>query len=452
VSRPSTNPDGRAPRPGRKHDREIVRLAVPAFGALVAEPLYLLVDTAIVGHLGTRPLAGLAVAGTLLTAAFSVFNFLAYSTTASVARSFGAGDGRRAVHLGIDSCWLAVGIGAVLVVLGLALAPALTGLMGASAGVSPYAIKYLRISALGAPAFLVMLAGTGYLRGMQDTRTTLVIAIAANTANLLLEVVFVYGLDLGIAGSAWGTVAAQYGAALAFLVIVARRARRERASLRPDAAGIRTNARVGSRLVVRTASLVTTFVTATAIASRISDDAVAAQQVCAQVLLFLAFALDALAIAGQAMVGRFLGASSRVDAQSAARRLLELGIGVGVVFGLAVALARPWLVGLFTDDTGVRELALEVLLVVAVLQPLAAVVFVLDGVLIGAGDAGYLAVAMMVATFVVYLPAAIAVALTSADLLWLWGALSLWLIARGVGVLLRYRGDRWAVTGFQAPG
>jgi putative MATE family efflux protein len=323
--------------------------------------------------------------------------------------------------------------------------------MGASDTVAPFATEYLRISALGAPAFLVMLAGTGYLRGLQDTRTTLVIAIAANAANLLLELLLVYGLDLGMAGSAWGTVTAQYGAAVAFVVIVALGARREHASLRPDAAGIRANARVGSRLVVRTASLVTTFVTATAIASRISDDAVAAQQVCAQVLLFLAFALDSLAIAGQAMVGRFLGAAARVDAKAAARRLLELGVGVGVVLGVLVALVRPWLVGIFTDDAGVRDLALEVLLVVAALQPLAAVVFVLDGVLIGAGDAGYLAMAMLVATLGAYLPAALVVAFTDAGLLWLWGALSLWMLARGAGVFLRYRRDRWAIAGAAPP-
>jgi putative MATE family efflux protein len=279
-----------------------------------------------------------------------------------------------------------------------------------------------------------------------------VIAVAANSVNLVLELLLVYALDLGIAGSAWGTVAAQYGAAVAYLVIVGRTVRAEGASVRPDAAGIRANARVGSRLVVRTASLIAAFVTATAIASRISDDAVAAQQVCMQVLLFLAFALDALAIAGQAMVGRFLGAASTVDAKSAARRLLELGVAVGVLFAVAVVVARPWLAGLFTTDAGVRHLAMEVLLVVAALQPVAAVVFVLDGVLIGAGDAGYLAVAMLVATFALYLPAALAVALTGAGLLWLWGALALWMLARFVGMVARYRTDRWAVTGLQAPG
>jgi putative MATE family efflux protein len=431
----------------RRYDREIARLAVPALGALAAEPLYLLADTAIVGHLGTRPLAGLAVAGSVLTAAFTVFNFLAYSTTAGVARQLGAGHRRDAAESGADGCWLAVGLGLVLTTLGLALAPAIADLMGASHNVAPYAVSYLRISILGAPALLLALAGAGYLRGMQDTRTTLVIAVAANTANLLVELLFVYGLDLGIEGSAWGTVLAQYGAALAYLAIVGRAIRREGASVRPRAAGIRANATVGSRLVVRTASLIVALLTATAIASRISDDAVAAHQICMQVLLFLALSLDALAIAGQAMIGRFLGASSVHDARAVGRRLIELGIGVGALFGLTVIAARPGLAGLFTTDPGVRHLTLEVLWIVAALQPLAAVVFVLDGVLIGAGDAGYLALAMLVATIGVYLPAALLVAALDGGLVWLWGALSLWMLARFVGMVARFRTTRWEVAG-----
>lgn len=437
---------------GSPYDREIVRLAVPALGALAAEPLYLLADTAIVGHLGTRPLAGLAVAGSVLTAAFTVFNFLAYSTTAAVARYVGAGNRKGAAETGVDGCWLAVGLGLLLTVLGLALAPAITDIMGASANVAPYAVTYLRISILGAPALLLALAGTGYLRGMQDTRTTLIIAVAANVANLLIELLFVYSLDLGIAGSAWGTVIAQYGAAFAYLAIVGRTVRAEGASVRPHAAGIRANASVGSRLVVRTASLILALLTATAIAARISDDAVAAHQICMQVFLFLALSLDALAIAGQAMVGRFLGASSARDARHVGRRLLELGIIVGVLFGLGVIALRPWLADLFTNDPGVRHLTLQVLWIVAALQPLAALVFVLDGVLIGAGDAGYLAVAMLVATVGVYLPAALLVARLDGGLLWLWGALSLWMLARFVGMAARFRTSRWEVAGAALPG
>ncbi len=429
------------------HDREIVRLAVPALGALAAEPLYLLADTAIVGHLGTNPLAGLAVSGTVLTAAFAVFNFLAYSTTASVARQVGAGNHRAAAEFGIDGCWLAVGLGVVLTALGLLFAPLIVDAMGASNVVHPFAVTYLRISILGAPALLLMLAGAGYLRGMQDTRTTLVIAVAANTVNLLLELALVYALDLGIAGSAWGTVIAQFGAAIAYLVVVGRGARRAGASLRPRPTGIRASAAVGSRLVIRTAALLVTLLTATAIAARFGDDDVAAHQVAMQILLFLALSLDALAIAAQAMVGRFLGADAAHDARASARRLLEWGVAAGVVLGIAVAITRPWLAALFTDDSDVRTLVEQLLWFVAALQPAAAVVFVLDGVLIGAGDAGYLAIAMLIATLAVYLPAALVVAALDAGLLWLWAAIALWMLARLVGMVARYRTDRWQVTG-----
>jgi putative MATE family efflux protein len=331
--------------------------------------------------------------------------------------------------------------------LGLLTAPVVIDAMGASARAHPYAVTYLRISILGAPALLLALAGAGYLRGVQDTRTTLVIAVAANTMNLVLELGFVYVLHLGISGSAWGTVLAQLAAAGAYVAIIGRAARRERASMRPDRAGIRANAIVGSRLVVRTGSLLFAFVVSAAIAARFGDDDVAAHQIAMQVMLLLAFALDALAIAAQAMVGKFLGGDDAGGAKSASRRMLELGVLFGIGAGLLVAVAAPWLVRIFTNDARVQHIAVELLLIVAAIQPVAAVVFVLDGVLIGAGDAGYLAWAMLIATLAVFLPAALVVLALDAGVLWLWAAIAAWMLARLVGMLTRYVGDRWAVTG-----
>jgi putative MATE family efflux protein len=217
--------------------------------------------------------------------------------------------------------------------------------------------------------------------------------------------------------------------------------------VRPQAAGIRANARVGGRLVVRTGSLLFAFLAATAIASRIGDDDVAAHQIAFQVFLFLGLSLDALAIAGQAMVGRFLGADDPTEARAAARRMIELGIAAGIVFAIVLTAVRPALVPVFTNDPGVRDLAMQVLLIVAALQPLNAVVFVLDGVLIGAGDVTYLAVAMLAATLLVFVPAAAAVLVFGGGLLWLWGALALWMVARCVGMATRFVGSRWQVTG-----
>jgi putative MATE family efflux protein len=429
------------------HDREILRLALPAFGALAAEPLYVLADTAIVGRLGTRPLAGLAVAGIVLTSAFSVFNFLAYSTTAGVARYVGAGDRHRAAELGVDGMWLALGIGTALTVAGLVLSSVIVDAMGASARVHPYALTYLRISLLGAPLLLVTLAGTGYLRGLQDTRTTLVVAVVANGLNLALEVLFVFGFRWGISGSAWGTVIAQLGSAVAFVVIVGRTARAAGASLSPRRAGVRTVAVVGGPLVVRTASLLAVFLAATDLAARMGDRQVAAHEIAFQMFLFLALSLDALAIAGQAMIGRFLGASDAARARAAARRMLEWGVAVGVGFGVVLALSRPWLIAVFTNVSGVRSLAEQLLLIVAFLQPLNAVVFVLDGVLIGAGDQRYLARAMVIATVAGFAPAAALVVGLDAGVVVLWGALACWFVARAIGVGARYLGDGWQVTG-----
>jgi putative MATE family efflux protein len=436
----------RLPARRSEHDRDIVRLAVPAFGALVAEPLYLLADTAIVGNLGVRPLGGLAIAGIVLTAAFGIFNFLAYSTTGAVARQLGAGNPRAAAEQGIDGIWLAAGLGVLLTVAGILLAPAIVDVMGASASVRPFALTYLRISLLGAPFMLIALAGAGYLRGMQDTKTTLVIAVVANTINLALELLLVYGLDRGIAGSAWGTVAAQAMAALAFVVIIRRSARRAHATIAPRAAGVKATAVVGSHLVVRTGSLLLALLITTAVAARISDVAVAAHQIAFQIWTFLALALDAIAIAGQALVGKFLGADDEHGARAASRRMLELGLLAGVLLGILTALLRPVLVPLFTDSPAVEVLAEEVLWFVVALQPVAAAVFVLDGILIGAGDSRYLAVAMAAATLV-YLPAVAFVAAFDGGLLMLWAAFSLWVVARLVGMGARFVTDRWLVTG-----
>lgn len=431
---------------GDARDREILRLALPAFGALAAEPLYVLADTAIVGHLGTRPLAGLAVAGTLLTVAFGIFNFLAYATTAAVARRIGAGDRTRAAEQGVDSLWLALGLGLALTIVGLVVAPAVVRAMGASARIRPDALTYLRISLLGAPAVLIALAGTGYLRGCQDTRTPLSIQLAANVGNLVLEIVLVFGLHLGIAGSAWGTVIAQLGAAGAYLHIVRRAAREANAKLRPDRVGIRAAALVGSNLVVRTGALLTAFLVSTSIASRIGDAQVAAHEIAFQIWNFLALSLDAIAIAGQAIIGRSLGAGDREGTRAAARRMIEWGVIAGCVLGAAIALASPLLATVFTHDSAVRNEALPILWIVAAMQPMNGVVFVLDGVLIGAGESRYLALAMLAAT-ATFVPAAVAVDALGGGLVALWGALTLFMVARLIGMGRRYLGDHWLVTG-----
>lgn len=427
-------------------DRDIARLAVPAAGALAAEPLYILTDTAIVGRLGTSQLGGLAVASTIVLTGYSVFVFLAYGTTGTVARLLGAGDRDRAAHQGVQALWLAAAIGSALALAGLASARPAVLAMGAGPEVAPHALVYLRISMLGVPSLMLVLAGTGYLRGLQDTRTPLVVAVASAVANLVVEVMLVFGLHTGIAGSAWSTVIAQTGAAVTYVALVGRHVRAAGVAVRPDRAALGALATVSRDLFVRTAALRGSLTVATAVAARIGVVDLGAHQVAFEIWSFLALLLDAVAIAAQAMVGRLLGAGDRAGARAASRRMVQWGLAAGLSFAGLVAASSGALPGLFSNDTAVTRLASFLLLWVALLQPVNAVVFVLDGVLIGAGDLRYLAGAMVVAALA-FVPAALAVHLLGLGIGWLWGAIGLLMVTRLVALGVRWGQGGWAVPG-----
>ncbi|MFD9368652.1 MATE family efflux transporter [Streptomyces sp. NPDC060020] len=436
-----------APEAGpRRHDREIFALAVPAFGALVAEPLFVMADSAIVGHLGTPQLAGLGIAAALLTTAVSVFVFLAYATTAAVARRVGAGDLQAAIRQGMDGIWLALLLGVAVIAVVLPAAPSLISLFGASDTVAPYAVTYLRISAFGIPPMLMVLAATGVIRGLQDTRTPLYVAVGGFTLNVGLNAALVYGAGLGIAGSAWGTVIAQCAMAAAYLFVVVRGARRHGASLIPDPAGIRACAQAGAPLLVRTLSLRAILMIATAVAARLGDADIAAHQILLALWSLLAFALDAIAIAGQAIIGRYLGAGDTEGAKTVCRRMVQWGIVSGVVLGLLVVLARPVFIPLFTSDPAVEAALLPALMVVALSQPVSGIVFVLDGVLMGAGDGRYLARAMLV-TLAAFVPAALLVPVVGGGITTLWWAMTLMMLVRMVTLRVRARSGRWLIAG-----
>ena len=434
-------PIGRNP-----HDAEILRLAVPAFGALVAEPLFLLADSAIVGRLGTTPLGGLGVASQALTTLVGIAIFLAYGTTAAVSRQLGAGNQAAAIRQGIDGLWLAVIIGLIVLAVCWPVAPLIVQAFGGTAAVTGQATIYLRISLLGAPSMLLVLAGTGVLRGLQDTRTPLTVAVGANVVNVFLNAVLVLGLHWGIAGSAWGTAIAQTGAAACYLAIVARGARRAGVNIAPDGGGLRAAAGAGASLVVRTLALQVVLIVITAIAARQGNAAIAAHQIAFRIWILLAYALDAIAIAGQAITGKSLGAGDVPGARAATNRMIGWGVVYGVVFGGLLAVAIPVLPAVFAAAPDVRRLLGPVLLVAAIQQPIAGVVFVLDGVLIGAGDQDYLALAGLAAT-AVFGVAATVVVTEHAGLLALWLAFTIWMLARFGTLTLRARGSRWLVTG-----
>ena len=427
-------------------DREIWRLAVPAFFALVSEPMMLLADSAIVGHLGTPQLAALGVAGTVLQTVVGICVFLAYGTTSAVARRIGAGDHRGALAQGVDGMWLALVLGVALAVAGALLARPLVEGFDPSPQVASYAVTYLRISCLGIPSMLLLLAATGVLRGLQDTRTPLIVAVSANLANIGFNVALVYGAGLDIAGSALGTVLAQTGAAAALVWVVVRGARRDGAPLRPDRPGIIASAQAGVPLVVRTVTLRGAIVLTTFVATSLGTTSLAAHQVAFTLWIFLGLALDAIAIAGQALTGRYLGASDVPGARSATRRMMVWGLVAGGVGGLALWALRGLYVPLFTADPDVRRTLMSILLIAAVCMPLNGVVFVLDGVLIGAGDGGYLAVAG-VAGLLGFAPLAYAVLWLDGSILGLWWAFTGFMVIRFLTLVWRERGDAWLVTG-----
>ncbi|MEA2410023.1 MAG: hypothetical protein QOC77_584 [Thermoleophilaceae bacterium] len=426
------------------YDREILHLALPALGALAAEPLYVLVDTGIVGHLGVKPLAALAIAGTLLTGAFTLFNFLTYGTTAQVARFHGAGDERAAALLGVQALWLASAIGVVLLALAVGLARPAVTLMGATGHTADLAVLYMRIAAIGLPFALIALAGQGYLRGVADLRTPLRIVIAANVANVVLEVVFVYGFGWGVAGSAWGTAIAQAAMGLAFVGAVGSTWQR------PMLERIRPLLRIGGEIFVRTSALYASFVVASAVLARIGTASLAAHQIAFQLWTFLALVLDSVAIAGQVIVGRTLGAGDVEAAVGASRRMIGWSVALGALLGLAM-LALTWtLPHAFTGDAAVIDRAQAVWPLFALMQPLAGLVFALDGILIGAGDTRFLMWSMLVAGVGVYVPIALAALELGWGIVGVWCGLIALLVARGAALGFRFAGRRWAVTGAPA--
>ena len=424
--------------------RSILGLALPALGALAAEPLYLLVDTAIVGHLGRTPLAGLAVAGTVLTAITSVASFLEYGTTGGVARAMGAGRRDAALDLAVQATWLALVTGLVMTAAVELAAPAAVALVGGGdVAVREQAITWLRVAALGVPFVCVTLAGQGWLRGLQDTVTPFVVIGSANVVSAALSAGLVYGAHLGIRGSAIANALAQSGSAVVFAAALARRG----AALRPAPRRMARQLAAARDLGVRTLSFLVAFSVATAVAAHMGPVTVAAHQIAIQLWSFLALSLDALAIAAQALVGTAVGAGDAATARELARRLIRWGLGTGVAVAAVLLAGTALIPRLFTGDPAVLSAVRGAWWYLSLMQPAAAVVFVLDGVLIGAGDTAYLAAVTTGAGLLVYLPLALLAGAAGLGLGGIWFGLTCFVLVRLVACLARMRGTGWTARG-----
>ena len=426
------------------YDREIVRLALPALGALAAEPLYVLADTAIVGHLGRPQIAALGLAGTVLSGSFTIFNFLTYGTTAVVARASGAGQEERAARLAAQALWASLAIGIGLLAVSEALAGPLLAGLGGHGRSGHFALVYFRIAAAGLPAALVALAGQGYLRGVSNLRRPLEIVVASNAVNLVLELVFVYVFHWGIAGSAAGTAIAQAGMGVAFVVELLRPHAESR---RPSLAQMRPMLRIGRQLFVRTTALYASFLVAASVLARMGDAQLGAHQIAFQLYIFIALILDAVAIAGQVLVGRMLGAGDAAGAHDAATRMIAWSVAVGAVVAIVLAPLYHALPRAFTGDPHVLHQALLLWPFLAAMQPLAGAVFALDGILIGASDTQFLMWSMLAASGVFILIASLALTLDW-GIVGVWAGLDALLVARLALLGPRFAGRRWHVTGW----
>lgn len=425
------------------YDREILALAIPALGSLAVGPLYVLTDTAIVGHLGTGQLAGLALAGTLLDGALALCNFLAYATTAQIGRAHAAGQDVVVRRLAAQALWLASAIGLLFIgVTWLGGRPAVA-LLGGAGEVAEHAWVYLSIAILGMPFALIAQAGQGYLRGIRDLRTPLVLVGIGNALNLVLELLFIYGFGWGLAGSAWSTVVAQAVMGGGF---IARLWEGSHGYRMPAPRAMRPLMRMSWEILGRTTALYTSFVVFTAVLAYAGPTSLAAHQVIFQIWLFLALVLDAIAIAGQVMVSRMLGAGRRAEAIFAAQRMIAWSTVAGVAFAVLFIALQDVLPRVFTADPAVLERVAAAWFIFAATQPPSGAVFALDGILIGAGDSRYLMWAMLLSSTLV-VPGALAAYLLG------WGITGVWLALFGlITVRLLTTGFRflqggWVVTG-----
>jgi putative MATE family efflux protein len=423
-----------------KASPSVLSLAVPALVVLAAEPLYLLVDTAVVGNLGTIPLGGLAVGGGLLAWSAALLNFLAYGTTARAARRAGAGDRAGAVAEGVQATWLAIGLGLAVLLFFQLLAGPLTRLLAGGAGpVAEAGEQWLRVACFGAPLLLVSLAGNGWLRGVAELRRPVRYVLAGSLLSLVLCPLLVYPVGLGLVGSAVANVAGQALSAGLFVRALVR----EGADWRPRSRAITAQLVIGRDLLLRAAVLQLSFLIAAGVAARAGTADLGAHQIGLQLFFFLALVLDAYAIAAQTLVGQALGAERRDEARATARRVTLWGLGTGVLVAGVLVTLRGVLPPLFTDDSAVVAQAGLVWWFLAGMQPLAGVVFALDGVLMGAGDVGYLRTVTIGAAVVGFLPLSLLAAPLGWGLAGVWSGLMLFIALRLVAVLVRVAGDRW---------
>jgi putative MATE family efflux protein len=424
--------------------RRLLSLTASAFVVLAAEPLYLLVDTAVVGHLGSVQLGGLGVAAALMTLLTVIGTFVEYGTTARAARWYGSGRTRDAVGEGVQASWLAVGIGVVMVGLGEVSSAPLTRLLsGGDGAIAAAAHSWFRIGVIGVPGVLLVLAGNGWMRGVQRTREPVALVLLANALSAVLSPLLVYTAGMGLDGSAVANLAAQAVGAVLFVAALARTTH----ARRPDLGVMRAQLVLGRDLIIRSAAFQVAFLTAAGVASRMGTAQIAAHQIGLQLWNFTALLLDSFAIAAQSLVGAALGGHDAATARRVAAQIGRWGWWAGVGFGVLFAAGYVLVPQAFTDDPSTLHQAHLLWPWFVGMLPAAGLVFALDGVLIGAGDVAFLRTLTAVGAIGAFAPIALAALHWHWGIGGVWAGLAAFVAVRFVGMLVRTRGDRWVVLG-----
>lgn len=420
--------------------RRVAGLALPALGALAAEPLYLLIDTALVGHLGATPLGGLALGATVLAALLTLATFLEYGPTGAIARALGAGRKEEALDIAVQGTLLAVAVGvAITLVAEVGAEPFISLLGGNNPAIHEQAVAWLRIAALGAPFVCVALAGQAWLRGYQDTVTPFVVVLAGNTISAGLSAALIYGAGLGIRGSAIANALAQSGSAAVFALLLRRRGAR----FRIQPAVLRSQLETARDLSARTLAFLVSWSVATGVAAHMGATVVAAHQVCIQLWEFLALTLDALAIAAQALVGEQIGGGHLGAARALSWRLVRWSTWFGTALAVVLLAGLPIIPRLFVSDPAVLDQIHRAWPLLALMQPAAGAVFAFDGILIGAGDTAFLARITTFAGFAVYIPLVLLAGALGWGIVGIWVGLTAFVLVRLLTCVLRMRGERW---------
>lgn len=437
---------GTAERGGAGHEPvtagRILGLALPALGVLAAPPLYLLLDTAVVGRLGAVELAALAAGATVFSMLTAQLTFLAYGTTARASRAFGRGDVRGAVTEGVQATWVAVFVGAILFALVEVFARGITGLLAPQPEVAGAAAGWLRIAAAGIPLTLIAQAGNGWLRGVQDTRRPL-LYVVGGLGPAALAIVPLVGW-LGLPGSAWAMVFGETITATLFIARLARSSRKLDVPVRPSTALIGRQLVLGRDLILRSLAFQVAFLSAAGVAGRLGPNSLGGHQILLQLWNLLSLVLDSLAIAAQTLVGAALGIGSIAAARFTARRVIAWSTVFAGVLAVAFGVLHGVIPRLFTSSGGVVDaIAAGPWWILVAMIPVGGVVFAIDGVLLGAGDAAFLRNATIAAVVLGFLPPVWLTLSMGWGLTGVWWGLLTFMLLRLVFVAARYRGPKW---------